>query len=125
VGDGLLGGSKLELRVRTLETEVKVIQALRDSERAEYYRALAIYKEASDRHFEDLNHARARDGDLTATFLPKETYDKSEEQRRLWQKASDDNATRIEAKVDRLTTIGSVLLFIIPLAVVVVNHFFH
>lgn len=101
--------AELKTRMAVLETRVEKRQIALD-------RALNLAKDFSDKHFEDLNHARARDGDLTATFLRAEVYNKSEEGRYIWQRA-------VDAKLSRLQTIGSVLLFVIPLAVVLADHF--
>src|ERR1700722_5254853 len=99
------GGEKLETRVAVIEAIIKE----RDS-------ALLLAKQFSDAHFEALNHARQRDGELPATFLRSDVYDKSEGLHRAERETLNDRVKALEIRITQVATVGAIAVLAATMA---------
>ena len=105
----------------SLKTRIAIIEAVSKAERKALRRALKVAKKELARRLDILNHAHEASLNERATFLRADEYAKSEGLHQLQREATDNKATRVESKIDRIATIGTVLFILLGLAVPVIT----
>ena len=96
----------LHVRIAVLEATIAHLREARDLQAKEY-----------ERRLQDLNHAHTQAEEKYREYLPRATYEKSEGERREWQRETDKKLDTASGKSAAYISVAALLLALVTLGV--------